>query len=129
MNALKFSVVTTILEEVIIYTNLNETINGELKAKHVEFKIPWWLKLFGLKPKHMINKIIETDYTNYAVIYFCNEFNTWFEHDEVYFLLRNLSKSYQFMDEAYKIVDKIGFDSKKMKKIDQDSNICQQLSP
>jgi hypothetical protein len=117
--------VTDKIEEVKIISNLNETLNGELLAKNVEVDLPWWLKIFGLKPKPMINKIIATDYVNYAVIYLCNEFNTWLRHDEVYYLLRDLKSNSQFINQAYMIINKTGFDSNKMKKIDQESKICQ----
>ena len=120
-----FSVVTEKIEEVKIISNLNETLNGDLLAKNVKVDLPRWLKIFGLKPKPVINKIIATDYVNYAVIYLCNEFNTWLRHDEVYYLLRDLKSNSQFINQAYMVVNESGFDSNKMKKIDQESKICQ----
>ena len=107
--------------------NLNATTNGELVATNVVIPVPWWLEIFGVKSKPIVNKMISTDYTNFAVIYYCNEANTWFKHDEVYYLLRDIKKGMSFLGQANEIINKIGYDVNAMKRIDHESKICEQL--
>ena len=119
--------ITEKLQEILLIADLNSTYNGELLVINVNNQLPWWLEIFGLKPKPIINKIISTDYTNYAIVYFCNEGNNWFKHDEVYYLLRDIKKASKFLEEAKSVLNKIGYDEKKMKKIDQESKLCEKL--
>jgi len=61
---------------------LNANNTGDLIAIMPEPS--WFWRLLGWTERVIQMKIIDTDYTNYDVIYRCNNDNVFYSHDEIY---------------------------------------------
>jgi hypothetical protein len=76
--------------------------------------------LIGLRPNSITTRIISTDYSNFALYYYCNEQNPYVNHDELFVLIRNEAK----MTLIGKELNRFDFDVNSFSLIEQDSKDC-----